>query len=55
MFARHIAQILDDPALAANMSVRAAERAKNYTWSFAAARLRRAYADLTSRDRVVCK
>jgi D-inositol-3-phosphate glycosyltransferase len=55
MFAKHIAQILDDPALAATMSVRAAERAKNYTWSFAAARLRRAYTDLTSRDRVVCK
>jgi D-inositol-3-phosphate glycosyltransferase len=55
MFAKHIAQILDDPAMAATMSVRAAERAKNYTWSFAAARLRRAYTDLTSRDRVVCK
>lgn len=55
VFAKHIAQILNDPALAARMSVNAAERAKNYTWSFAAARLRRAYADLTSRDRVVCK
>ena len=37
------------------MSAHAAERAKAYTWSFAAARLRRAYTDLTSRDRVVCK
>lgn len=55
VFAKHIAQILNDPALAVQMSVNAAERAKNYTWSFAAARLRRAYADLTSRDRVVCK
>lgn len=55
VFARHIAQILDDPALSARLSVQAAERARGYTWSFAAARLRRAYADLTSRDRVVCK
>ncbi len=55
VFAKHIAQILDDPALSARMSAAAAERALGYTWSFAAARLRRAYADLTSRDRVVCK
>jgi D-inositol-3-phosphate glycosyltransferase len=55
VFARHIATILDDPSVAANMSVQAAERAKAYTWSFAAARLRRAYTDLTSRDRVACK
>jgi D-inositol-3-phosphate glycosyltransferase len=55
VFAKHISEILDDPALAHEMSVNAAERARGYTWSFAAARLRRAYADLTSRDRVVCK
>jgi D-inositol-3-phosphate glycosyltransferase len=55
IFARHIANILDDPALSARMSHDAAERAKGYTWSFAAARLRRAYTDITSRDRVVCK
>lgn len=55
IFARHIANVLDDPALAARMSHMAAEKAKGYTWSFAAARLRRAYADLTSRDRVVCR
>jgi len=55
IFAKHIRQILDDPALSARMSAAAAERAKGYTWSFAAARLRRAYADITSRDRVVCK
>jgi D-inositol-3-phosphate glycosyltransferase len=55
VFARHIANILDDPALSARLSVQAAERARGYTWSFAAARLRRAYADLTARDRVVCK
>ena len=55
VFARHVANILDDPALSARLSVQAAERARGYTWSFAAARLRRAYADLTARDRVVCK
>lgn len=55
VFAKHIANILDDPALSSRMSHDAAERAKGYTWSFAAARLRRAYADLTSRDRVICE
>ena len=55
VFARHVANILDDPALSARLSVQSAERARGYTWSFAAARLRRAYADLTARDRVVCK
>ncbi len=55
IFARDIARVLDDPALAARLSVAAAEKARNYTWSFAAARLRRVYADLTSRDRVVCQ
>ncbi len=55
VFARHIADILDNAELATRMSVNAAERALNYTWGFAAARLRRTYADLTSRDRVVCK
>lgn len=55
VFARHIADIIDDPALADRLSTSAAARARNYTWSFAAARLRRVYADITARDRVVCK
>jgi len=55
IFARDIHRVLSDPQLAHQMSVNAAVRAKRYTWSFAAARLRRVYADLTSRDRVVCK
>jgi len=55
LFARHMANIIDDTQLAAQMSFDAAERARGYTWSFAAARLRRAYADLTTRDRVECK
>lgn len=55
VFARHISEILSNDKLAQRLSVNAAERALNYTWGFAAARLRRTYADLTSRDRVVCK
>ena len=53
MYARAIARILDDPLLAASMAVAAAARAKRYTWGFAAARLRRLYADLTVRQLVV--
>ena len=36
------------------MSAAAVERARRYTWSFAAARLRRLYSDLTVRERVSC-
>lgn len=53
-FARDIARLLDDPLLAADMGAAAAVRARRYTWSFAAARLRRAYTDLGVRDRVQC-
>lgn len=51
-FADAIGRILDDPLLAASMSVAAAHRASRYTWGFAAARLRRLYADLTVRQLV---
>ena len=54
VFADRIRTILDDPALAASMGVRAAERARRYTWSFAAARLRRVYADLAVDELVAC-
>jgi D-inositol-3-phosphate glycosyltransferase len=54
-FAAAINRVLDDPLLGASMSVAAAARAKRYTWSFAAARLRRLYADLTARQLVVCE
>jgi hypothetical protein len=46
--------LLDDPALAARVGGRAAARARRYTWSFAAARLRRVYADLTVGALVEC-
>ena len=54
VFADRIRTILDDPALAASMSMRAADRARRYTWSFAAARLRRVYADLAVHELVAC-
>jgi D-inositol-3-phosphate glycosyltransferase len=53
LFAKAIAEILDDPLLAASLSVASAERAQRYTWGFAAARLRRLYADLTTRQLVM--
>jgi D-inositol-3-phosphate glycosyltransferase len=53
LFARAIDRILDDPLLAASMSVAAAARAQRYTWGFAAARLRRLYNDLTARQELV--
>jgi D-inositol-3-phosphate glycosyltransferase len=54
VFAKAIARILDEPALAASMGAAAAARAKRYTWSFAAARLRRLYADLSVHRLVAC-
>ncbi|MEP7045756.1 MAG: glycosyltransferase [Ilumatobacteraceae bacterium] len=54
MYAEYIAQILDDPQQAARMGDRGAVRARQYTWGFAAARLRRVYADLTVRELVAC-
>lgn len=53
-FARATARILGEPGLAAELSVNAARRAAGYTWSIAAARLRRLYADLTARTLVEC-
>ncbi len=54
LFARYTAALLDDPVLAARVGQRAAARARRYTWSFAAARLRRVYADLTVGALVEC-
>ncbi len=52
-FAKAIAHILDEPLLADTMSAAASERARRYTWGFAAARLRRLYTDLTARQLVL--
>jgi D-inositol-3-phosphate glycosyltransferase len=54
-YATHVAKLLDNPALAADMSVEAAARAGRYRWSITAARLRRLYADLTVRSLVECR
>lgn len=54
-FAAHIDHLLAHPLDALAMGERAAETARRYTWSFAAARLRRVYADVTTRQRVACR
>jgi len=54
LFAAYLNDILDHPDMAASMGQRGADRARQYTWGFAAARLRRVYADLTVRELVAC-
>jgi len=53
-FAACVDAILADPSLGAGMGRAAALRARRYSWSITAARLRRLYADLTARDLVEC-
>ena len=53
-WAAAIDSVLDDPAAARLMGARAASRAQAYTWSGAAGRLRRLYADLADRVLVDC-
>jgi D-inositol-3-phosphate glycosyltransferase len=47
-YARAMSQLLDDPLGAAAMGAAASVRARRFTWSFTAARLRRLYTDLAS-------
>jgi D-inositol-3-phosphate glycosyltransferase len=54
-FAEALAAVLTDPVLAAELGRRAAIRAREYTWSIAAGRLRRLYGDLTARQLVECR
>lgn len=54
VYAGHIAAVLDDPLLAAEMSAAATQRSWSYTWSATAARLRRVCDDLSSRALVDC-
>jgi D-inositol-3-phosphate glycosyltransferase len=54
-YAAHVARLLDDPAMATEMSVNASVRAGRYRWSITAARLRRLYADLAVRSLVECR
>lgn len=55
LFAGHIDELLAHPTMALAVGAKAAEKARHYTWSFAAARLRRVYADVSTRDRVECR
>lgn len=55
VYAAYAEQVLTNPALAAELSAQAAHRARGYTWSTAAGRLRRIYADLTARSPVTCQ
>ncbi len=55
LYAGFIADILLHPERAVAMGGAAAHRARGYTWSVAAARLRRLYADLTARSLVECR
>jgi D-inositol-3-phosphate glycosyltransferase len=54
-FAAFLDAILADPFLAAALGAAAAERARRFTWSTTAGRLRRLYSDLTSRALVECQ
>jgi D-inositol-3-phosphate glycosyltransferase len=54
LYAQYIGEILANPARAARMGERGAARARQYTWGFAAARLRRVYTDLSVRELVAC-
>lgn len=53
-YAAAVSELLGDPGRAEAMGRAAAERARGFTWSTTAARLRRLYADLTSRTPVTC-
>ncbi|MGH9184181.1 MAG: glycosyltransferase [Acidimicrobiales bacterium] len=53
-YAAYVAELVSNPRLARQMGASAADRARRYTWSTAAARLRRLYGDLTARALVEC-
>lgn len=52
-FARAVREVLDSPEVAVAMGEAAAARARRFTWSFTAARLRRVYGDLVARSSLV--
>jgi D-inositol-3-phosphate glycosyltransferase len=53
-YASPVALLLDDADLARDLGDNAAARSSRYTWSIAAARLRRLYGDLVVREPVQC-
>ena len=54
-FAACVAELLDDRALGARMGEAASARARRYSWSITAARVRRVCADLTAQAPVECQ
>ncbi len=54
LFARYLDEIIEHPEHGAALGRRGAQRAQRYTWGFAAARLRRLYADLCVNELVAC-
>ena len=54
VFAAYTDELLSNDLLSAELAVRAAERARTYTWSVAAAQLRELYATLTVGALVDC-
>jgi D-inositol-3-phosphate glycosyltransferase len=54
VYAAYAAELLDNDRLAWEMGVTAAAQSRRYTWSLAAARLRRLYADLAVGSLVAC-
>ena len=54
-FAGAVERVLDDPVLAARLGEGASARAIGYTWTLAAARVRRLVADLGARAPVECR
>jgi D-inositol-3-phosphate glycosyltransferase len=54
-YARAVADILDDHDRRAAMGAASVERARWYTWSFAAARLHRLYSELAQHELVICR
>ncbi len=55
LWAAHVDLLLDDPVLARRMEISGAARARTYTWSTSAARLRRIYADVAARSLQPCE
>lgn len=54
-YAARVSDILSDPVLALHLGSAGAEKARGYTWSVTAARLRRLYTDLGQRSLVECR
>ena len=54
VYAEHIEAVLASPSYARTLSRNATTLASGYTWSITAARLRRLYGDLASREPVKC-